>query len=48
MPAAYPDDMVRLVLRALRADERRIDALLAAPVPTVMRAAPTKAPSCWP
>jgi AcrR family transcriptional regulator len=48
MPAAYPDDMVRLILRALRADERRIDALLAAPVPSVMRAAPTKVPSSRP
>lgn len=45
VPATYPDDVVRLILRALRVDERRIDALLAAPVPSVVRAPPVKAPS---
>jgi AcrR family transcriptional regulator len=45
VPASYPDDVVRLILRALRVDERRIDALLAAPVPSVARAPPSRAPS---
>lgn len=45
VPATYPDDVVRLVLRALRADERNIDALLAAPVPVVARVPPSRAPS---
>lgn len=45
VPATYPDDVVRLILRALRVHERGIDALLAAPVPTVVRAPPARAPS---
>ena len=45
VPATFPDDVVRLILRALRADERKIAALLAAPVPSVVRAPPTRAPS---
>ena len=45
VPVTYPDDMVRLILRALRADERKIDALLAAPVPSVNRGPSTRAPS---
>ena len=48
VPATYPDDVVRLILRALRVDERRIDALLAAPVPAVVRAPATRAPSSRP
>ncbi len=48
VPATFPDDVVRLILRALQADERRIAALLAAPVPPVVRAPPTKAPSSRP
>jgi hypothetical protein len=43
--ASYPDEVVRLILRALRVDERRIGALLAAPLPAVVRARPPKAPS---
>lgn len=45
VPATHPDDVVRLILRALQADERRIDALLAVPLPPVVRAASPKAPS---
>lgn len=45
VPATYPDDVVRLILRALRVDQRQIDALLAAPVPQVVRAPPSTAPS---
>ena len=45
VPATYPDDVVRLILRALLVEERRIDALLAAPLPPVVRAASPKAPS---
>lgn len=45
VPATYPDDVVRLILRALRVDQRQIDALLAAPVPPVVRAPPSTAPS---
>jgi AcrR family transcriptional regulator len=45
VPATYPDDVVRLILRALRVEERRIDALLATPVPRVARAPSTRAPS---
>lgn len=45
VPAAFPDDVVRLILRALLADERKIAALLAAPVPSVVRAPPATAPS---
>jgi hypothetical protein len=48
VPANYPDDVVRLIMRALRVDERRIGALLAAPVPPVTRVPPTKAPSSRP
>ena len=42
---SLPDDVARLILRALQADERKIAALLAAPVPSVVRAPPTTAPS---
>jgi len=45
VPATYPDDVVRLILRALRVDERRIAALLAAPVPSLVRSPQLKAPS---
>jgi hypothetical protein len=45
VPATYPDDVVRLVLRALRVDGRRIAALLAAPVPSLVRSLQLKAPS---
>lgn len=45
VPADYPDAVVRMILRALRVDGRRIDALLAAPVPAVVRAPPSRAPS---
>lgn len=45
VPASYPDDVVRIILRALGVDERRIGALLAAPVPPVVRASRPKAPS---
>jgi AcrR family transcriptional regulator len=45
VPASYPDDVVRLILRALRLDERRIAALLAAPIAAVVRSRPFKAPS---
>ena len=45
VPATYPDDVVRLILRALLVEERRIDTLLAAPLPPVVRAASSKAPS---
>ena len=48
VPAAFPDDVVRLILRALQADERKVAALLAAPVPPVVRAPPAKAPSSPP
>jgi AcrR family transcriptional regulator len=48
VPADYPDDVVRLILRALRVDERRIGALLAAPVTSVVRAPPTRVPSSRP
>ena len=37
VPAAYPDEVARVILRALRVDERRIGALLAAPVPAIAR-----------
>jgi AcrR family transcriptional regulator len=37
VPRSYPEDVARLILRALRVDERRIDSLLAAPVPDVAR-----------
>lgn len=45
VPVTYPDQVVRLVLRALRVDEHTIDALLAAPVPSIAAAAPSTAPS---
>ena len=45
VPATYPDDVVRLILRVLRLDQRRIDALLATPVPPVARSPLPKAPS---
>jgi len=53
VPATYPDDVVRMILRALRADERRIDALLAAPLPSIARGSrvgrgPATAPSSRP
>jgi len=48
VPATFPDDVVRLILRALQADERKIATLLAAPVPPVVRAPPAKAPSSRP
>ncbi len=38
MPRTYPEDVARLILRALRVDERRIEGLLATPVPDVARA----------
>lgn len=38
VPAAYPDEVARVVLRALRVGERKIDAMLAAPVPALTRA----------
>jgi len=37
VPATYPDDVVRLILRALQVAQRAIDALLAAPLPSVAR-----------
>jgi AcrR family transcriptional regulator len=37
VPRSYPEDVARLILRALRADERRIESLLAAPVPELPR-----------
>jgi AcrR family transcriptional regulator len=37
VPRSYPEDVVRLILRALQVDERRIDALLATPVPELPR-----------
>lgn len=48
VPATYPDDVVRLILRALGVGARGIDALLAVPVPSVVRAPPVKAPSSRP
>jgi len=45
VPATYPDDVVRMILRALRVDERRIAALLAAPLPLVAGVPPSRAPS---
>jgi AcrR family transcriptional regulator len=45
VPATYPDDVVRLILRALRVEERRVDALLAAPLPSLVRSPQSKAPS---
>lgn len=45
VPATYPDEVVRLILRALLVEERRIDTLLAAPLPPVARAASSRAPS---
>jgi AcrR family transcriptional regulator len=38
VPKAYPEDVARLILRALRVDERRIDSLLQTPLPDVARA----------
>jgi AcrR family transcriptional regulator len=38
VPRTYPEDVARLILRALRVEERRIDGLLATPVPDVARA----------
>lgn len=35
--ASYPDEVARVILRALRVEERRIDALLGAPVPALAR-----------
>lgn len=43
--ATHPDDVVRLVLHGLRVDERTIDELLAAPLPSVVRAPWSRAPS---
>jgi AcrR family transcriptional regulator len=37
VPKAYPEDVARLILRALRVDERRIDSLLQTPLPDVAR-----------
>lgn len=37
VPRSHPEDVARLILRALRADEQRIDALLALPVPELPR-----------
>ena len=48
VPATFPDDVVRLILRALQADERKVAALLAATVPSVVRSPPTKVPSSRP
>jgi hypothetical protein len=48
VPATFPDDVVRLILRALQADERKIAALLGATVPPVVRSPPTKVPSSRP
>jgi AcrR family transcriptional regulator len=48
VPATYPDEVVRLILRALTVDECRIDALLAEPVPPVILALPSTAPSSRP
>ena len=48
VPAAYPDEVVRLILRALKVDEGRIDAMLAEPVPTMARARRSTAPSSRP
>jgi AcrR family transcriptional regulator len=50
VPRTYPDDIARIILRALRVEERQIDALLAVPVPAVERGsgaggAPSTAPS---
>jgi AcrR family transcriptional regulator len=38
VPKAYPEDVARLILRALRVDERRIGSLLQTPLPDVARA----------
>lgn len=53
VPATYPDDVVRLILRALGVDERRIDLLLAARLPSIGRESragrgPARAPSSRP
>jgi hypothetical protein len=48
VPAAYPEEVARVILRALRVGERTIEALLAAPVPALTRGIarpPAKAPS---
>ena len=37
VPAAYPDDVARVILRGLRVGERSIDAILRAPVPALTR-----------
>ena len=47
VPRSYPEDVARLILRALRVDERAIDGLLATPVPDVARA-PTRAVASTP
>lgn len=45
VPATFPDELVRLILRALKVDERKIGALLAAPLPAFVRAMPPRVPS---
>jgi len=45
VPATFPDEVVRLVLRALKVDERRIGALIAAPLPAFVRPMPPRVPS---
>jgi AcrR family transcriptional regulator len=37
VPPSYPEDVAKLILRALRVDERRIHGLLQAPLPDVAR-----------
>jgi AcrR family transcriptional regulator len=37
VPRSYPEDVARLILRALRVDERRIQALLSTPLPDLPR-----------
>lgn len=37
VPRSYPEDVARVILRALRVDERKIESLLATPVPDVAR-----------
>jgi AcrR family transcriptional regulator len=37
VPQGYPEDVARMILRALRVDERRVDNLLQTPLPDVAR-----------
>jgi AcrR family transcriptional regulator len=44
VPRAYPEQVARTILRALRLDERRIDALLALPLPKPPASRPERPP----